>query len=197
MSAKAVRRAPRTHRVGQHRTGSGYFITLEGTEGAGKSTQARRLAAWLRRKGFRVVSARDPGSTQLGRALRRMLLHGDADLSPSAEALLFIGSRVALVEERIEPALREGAVVVCDRYHDATVAYQGFAGGAGTAWIARSGREAIHGMLPDLTLLLDLPPALGMRRLRRKRWAAWHWDWRWVGSWRGGSFRAKLLWKRW
>ena len=147
----------------------GLFITLEGPEGSGKSSQARWLAAMLRRRGARVVAVRDPGSTALGRALRRALLHTSARLSPLAEALLFIGGRVQLVEEQIRPALAQGAVVVCDRFHDSTMAYQGIGGKLNVAWLDRLGRAAIHGTMPDCTILLDVPTSRGFARLHRSR----------------------------
>ena len=143
-----------------------YFITLEGPEGSGKSSQSRWLIRRLRRAGYRVVALRDPGSTSLGRALRRALLHAPARFSPLAEALLFIGGRVQLVEERIRPALRAGYLVICDRFHDSTVAYQGFGGGLDARWLDRWGRAAIGGLMPDLTMLLDVPTAQGFARLR-------------------------------
>ena len=147
----------------------GFFITLEGPEGSGKSSQARWLVAALRRRGRRVVALRDPGSTALGRALRHALLHTDARLSPLAEALLFIGGRVQLVEEKILPALAQGRVVVCDRFHDSTMAYQGIGGHLDVAWLNRLGRAAIHGTMPSLTILLDVPTRRGFARLRRAR----------------------------
>jgi len=147
----------------------GCFITFEGPEGSGKSSQARWLVGWLRRAGFRVVALKDPGSTALGRALRRALLHTAMPLSPMAEALLFIGGRVQLVEERIRPALQRGQVVVCDRFHDSTVAYQGFGGTLDVGWLDRVGRAAIHGTMPSLTILLDVPTAKGFARLHRSR----------------------------
>jgi len=148
---------------------NGFFITLEGPEGSGKSSQARWLAQRLRREGFRVVAMRDPGSTALGRALRRVLLHAPAPLSPLQEALLFIGGRVALVEKRILPALRAGRIVVCDRFHDSTVAYQGFGGRLETRRLDRLGRRAIGDIMPTMTILLDLPVAAGFARLHRSR----------------------------
>ena len=147
----------------------GYFITLEGPEGSGKSSQSRWLVSELRRQGFRVVAVRDPGSTALGQALRRALLRSRAEFSPLMEALLFIGGRVALVEEQIRPALRRGRVVVCDRFHDSTVAYQGFGGGLDVAWLDRLGRRAIGSTMPDCTVLLDVPTAAGFARLRRAK----------------------------
>jgi dTMP kinase len=147
----------------------GFFITLEGPEGSGKSSQARWLAAWLRRQGCRVVAVRDPGSTALGRVLRRVLLHSAGTVSPVAEALLFIGGRVQLVTERIRPALARGAVVVCDRFHDSTIAYQGFGGGLEVTWLSAWGRRAIAGVMPDLTLVLDVPVEVGLARRGGRR----------------------------
>ena len=147
--------------------GAGVFITLEGPEGSGKSSQGRWLVRRLRRAGHQVTFLRDPGSTALGRALRRVLLHTTAPLSPLAEALLFIGGRVQLVEEKIVPALTRGHVVICDRFHDSTVVYQGDAGGIDVPWLDRLGRAAIRGVMPSLTVVLDLPTANGFARLRR------------------------------
>ncbi len=147
----------------------GLFLTLEGPEGSGKSSQGRWLARRLRRRGYHVVHVRDPGSTALGRALRRALLHTSSNLSPLMEALLFIGGRVQLVEERILPALRQGMCVVCDRFHDSTVAYQGDGGGLNVSWLDRHGRRAIHGVMPNLTIVLDVPTRIGFARLRRSR----------------------------
>ncbi len=147
----------------------GFFITFEGPEGSGKSSQSRWLARKLRRAGCSVVQVRDPGSTSLGRALRRMLLHSSNELLALTEALLFIGGRVQLVDERVAPALKRGQVVICDRFHDATVAYQGFGGALDVAWLDRFGRRAIRGIMPTLTVLLDLPPEVGFSRLSRAR----------------------------
>jgi len=148
---------------------AGFFITLEGPEGSGKSSQGRWLVQRLRRAGYRVVWLQDPGSTALGRALRKVLLHRDAPLAPLTEALLFIGGRVQLVEERIRPALARGAIVVCDRFHDSTVAYQGFGAGLEVPWLDRVGRAAIRGLRPSLTILLDVPTLVGFARLGRAR----------------------------
>lgn len=160
------------------RRSRGVFITLEGPEGSGKSSQARRLVRTLRRAGLSVTALADPGSTALGRLLRQALLHTSVGLSPVAEALLFIGARVQLVEERVRPALERGHLVVCDRFHDSTVSYQGFGGGVDVPWLDRVGRRAIHGVMPELTVLLDVPTAQGFARLHRwldrmerKQWA--------------------------
>ena len=147
----------------------GVFITFEGPEGSGKSSQGRGLVQRLRQAGYRVTFLRDPGSTSLGRSLRQVLLHSAGQLSPFMEALLFIGGRVQLVEERIRPALARPEIVVCDRFHDATVAYQGFGDGLDMPWLERFGRRAIHGVMPTLTILLDVPTARGFARLHRAR----------------------------
>lgn len=144
-------------------------MTFEGPEGSGKSSQSRWLVRGLKRTGHSVVRLSDPGSTTLGRTLRNILLHAPVQPAPLTEALLFIGGRVQLVEERIRPALAKGQVVVCDRFHDATVAYQGFGGGLDVAWLDRMGRSAIHGVMPTLTVLLDIPTARGLARLRHVR----------------------------
>ena len=147
----------------------GFFITFEGPEGSGKSSQAKRLVAALRRAGRRVTYVCDPGSTTLGERLRRVLLHERQTISPMAEAFLFIAGRVQLVDERIHPALARGHIVVCDRFHDSTVAYQGYGGQLDVRWLDRLGRAAIGGLMPDRTFLLDLPPAVGFGRLKGAR----------------------------
>ena len=147
----------------------GFFITLEGPEGSGKSSQARWVVQRLRRRGYPAVFLRDPGSTSLGQSLRQVLLHSSERLSAMNEALLFIGGRVALVEERVGPARRKGWLVVCDRFHDSTVVYQGFGGGLNVSWLDRIGRQAIHGVMPTLTVVLDVPTARGFARLHRAR----------------------------
>jgi len=147
---------------------SGFFITLEGPEGSGKSSQSRWLVRLLREKGYALTFLRDPGTTALGRALRRVLLHVDQPLSPIQEAFLFIGGRVALIEERIVPALKRGRVVVCDRFHDSTMAYQGYGGELDVSWLQKLGRRAIDYQMPSLTILLDLPVEVGFCRLNRR-----------------------------
>ena len=146
----------------------GFFITLEGPEGSGKSSQGRWLVRRLRRAGYAVVGLRDPGSTNLGRALRRILLHRKEDMSALMEALLFIGARVQLVEEHIQPALEQGKIVVCDRFSDATIAYQGDGRGLPREAIVRANRLATGGLTPDLTILLDLGVKRALARVKSR-----------------------------
>ena len=148
----------------------GFFVTFEGPEGSGKSSQAKWLVQALRRRGHQVVFVRDPGSTVLGRHLRRVLLHTRrVRISPLAEALLFIAGRIHLVEEHIRPALRRRSIVICDRFHDSTMAYQGYGGGLDIAWLNQLGRRAIGGVMPSLTILLDVPTGVGFSRIRGRR----------------------------
>lgn len=147
----------------------GFFITFEGPEGSGKSSQAKELAGYLRKTGFKVITCSDPGSTSLGKKLRRVLLHERLKLSPIQEAMLFIAGRISLVEEFIKPALRSGRIVICDRFHDSTIAYQGFAGRLDVAWLDEIARKAIGNIMPHLTLFLNVPVSVGMGRLRGKK----------------------------
>ncbi len=159
----------------------GAFITFEGPEGSGKSTQARALAAWLRREGHRVVTLREPGDTPLGERVRRLLLSPSTGaISPRADAFLYMTARAQLVEAAIKPALSRGAVVICDRFLDATLAYQGYGSGLDVDALRCIGDFATQGLHPSLTILLDLPPADGLRRIRggkdriERRAAAFH-----------------------
>jgi dTMP kinase len=136
----------------------GLLITFEGPEGAGKSTQVELLRAALADRA--PVVTREPGGTPLGERLRDLLLHSDVDMTPEAEMLLFMAARAQLVGTVIAPALAVGRIVIADRYHDSTLAYQGGARGAQTWWPAWFPR-------PDRTFLLDLPADAGLQRLRR------------------------------
>ncbi|MBX5437304.1 MAG: dTMP kinase [Alicyclobacillaceae bacterium] len=143
------------------------FITFEGIDGAGKTTQMQRLRARLERAGRQVVCTREPGGTTLGDVLRRVLLDpASGAITPRSEALLYAASRAQLVEEVIRPALAAGAVVLCDRFVDASVAYQGEGLALGTEAVAAVNRFATGGLQPDRTILLDVPVALGMQRVR-------------------------------
>lgn len=138
--------------------GTGRFVTLEGGEGVGKSTQRARLAAALRARGLEVVETREPGGTEGAEAIRALLLNGTADRwNPRAEALLFAAARSDHVARVIRPALERGAWVLCDRYVDSTRAYQSGASGLADADLLTLHRIGSEGLMPDRTLLLTLP----------------------------------------
>jgi dTMP kinase len=141
------------------------FLSLDGIDGTGKSTQCRLLADWLRGRGHNVISCVDPGGTPLGEVLRDLLLHFRHEMSRTSEALLFMASRAQLVAEVIRPALAAGQSVVSDRYLLANVVYQGHGHGLDPAQLWEVGRFATGGLEPDLTLVLDLP--LDVARARR------------------------------
>ena len=147
----------------------GRFITVEGGEGAGKSTQIERIADWCRARGLTVVCTREPGGTRLAESVRELLLDRQNDgLSDTAELLLMFAARAQHLVEVIRPALERGDVVICDRFTDATWAYQGGGRGIPTADIATL-EKLVHGDLqPGLTLLLDLPVEEGLARARRR-----------------------------
>jgi dTMP kinase len=144
----------------------GCFLTLDGPDGGGKTTQAARLAAWLRNRGFEVVACRDPGGTALGERIRAILLdRATVDLDLRAEMLLYMASRAQLVEEVIRPALGAGRIVVSDRFLLANIVYQGEAAGLPPDEVGRTGLLATQGLLPDLTLVLDIDPQVARDRV--------------------------------
>jgi dTMP kinase len=140
------------------------FITLEGPEGAGKTTQLSRMEAWLVSHGSSVVRTREPGGDAIGEKVRELLLHGHPN--SEAELLLFAAARAQNVAEVVRPALSAGSVVLCDRFTDSTIAYQGFGRGLSLEVIASVNRFATGGLVPDITLLLDLPIMMGLARRR-------------------------------
>lgn len=142
----------------------GVFISLDGLDGCGKSTQCRLLADWLRRQGWAVTTCVDPGGTPLGQQLRRIVLEQRGSVAMAAEALVFMASRAQLVAEEILPALDDGHAVVSDRFLLANVVYQGHAGGLDTEQLWEVGKLSTGGLEPDLTLVLDLPPELAESR---------------------------------
>ena len=142
------------------------FLSLDGLDGAGKSTQCRLLADWLRTRGFDVVPCADPGGTEIGDVLRNLLLQHRGHMTLACEALLFMASRAQLVAEIIRPALDAGRAVVCDRFLLANVVYQGHAGGLDPERLWEMGFLATGGLEPDLTFVLDLP--LDVAQARRK-----------------------------
>ncbi len=131
------------------------FVTLEGLDGSGKTTQARLLGARLEAEGVEVVLTREPGGTPLGEEIRELVLHG-GDVAPWAEAALYAASRAQHVEELIRPALARGATVICDRYVDSSVAYQGIARGLGLERVLELNLAAVGGLMPDRTILLEI-----------------------------------------
>jgi len=143
------------------------FITFEGIEGSGKSTHLRHLAEHLRASGSRVVETREPGGTAAGAVIRRLLLGPDtAPLTPLAELFLYCADRTQHVREVIRPALDAGQVVLCDRFSDSTLAYQGYARGLDLETVRALDARARGGVWPDLTFLLDCPAADGLARAR-------------------------------
>lgn len=144
----------------------GYFISLEGGEGAGKSTQNRRIVQWLSAQGHAVVETREPGGTVISEQIRQLLLDTrNAGLNPISELLLMFAARSQLVQEVIRPALAEGKVVVCDRFTDASYAYQGGGRQLGAETVASVEKLVLGNLQPDLTLLFDVPVELGMQRV--------------------------------
>ncbi|NUQ66432.1 MAG: dTMP kinase [Pirellulales bacterium] len=144
------------------------FFSFDGIDGVGKSTQIERFVAWLRASGCDVVPCRDPGSTPLGEAIRDILLHREEiPLAARAEMLLYMAARAQLVEEVVRPALALGKIVVSDRFLLANVVYQGYAGGLDIQSLWEVGQTAVGGLLPDLTIVLDMPAEAAAGRLHR------------------------------
>jgi len=147
-------------------TARGSFIVFEGGEGAGKSTQEARLAQWLQDEGLSVVRTREPGGTPAGEAIRTILLSNDyTGLTDRAEALLFAAARGEHAAQVIRPALQAGSIVVCDRYLDSSVAYQGYGRDLGADYVRELSLWATKDLVPDLTVLLDVDPTIGLARV--------------------------------
>jgi len=145
----------------------GIFITLEGGEGCGKTTHVRLLKEYLLSQGYSVVTTHEPGGTEIGGMIREVLLDpSHVEMVPLAELLLYLASRAQHIEEIIVPALRKGRVVLCDRFSDSTFAYQSCARGIRRVWVEGFNSIATGGLKPSLTILLDCPPEIGLRRVR-------------------------------
>jgi dTMP kinase len=142
------------------------FVTFEGLDGSGKSTQAELLCRRLEADGVEVMSTREPGGTELGEGIRDLVLHG-GHVGPWAEALLYVAARAQLVEDVIRPALERGAFVICDRYVDSSVAYQGVGRDLGLDRVLELNLAAVGGLLPHRTFLLDLDPGEVPARIQR------------------------------
>ena len=141
------------------------FITFEGPEGSGKSTQMELLAEYLKGKGYPVLTTREPGGTSIGEQIREVLLSPEnQEMSPLTEVLLYSASRAQHVEQVIRPHLEEGYIVLCDRYADSTLAYQGYGHGLDLDSVRAITEFATNGLKPDLTIYLDLPVEIGLRR---------------------------------
>jgi dTMP kinase len=144
------------------------FFSIDGGDGVGKSTQGELFREWLQEQGHDVVACRDPGSTRVGEAVRDILLHRhDLSIHRRCEMLLYMAARTQMVEEVIRPALAAGKTVVCDRYLLANVAYQGYGGGLDVETLWEVGRVATGGLMPDLTIVLDLPAEAAAARIAR------------------------------
>ncbi|GIV63005.1 MAG: thymidylate kinase [Bellilinea sp.] len=145
------------------------FITFEGPEGSGKTTQIRPLAEYLRSQGWDVLTLREPGGTPISEQVREVLMNlANTAMHPRTEILLFLAARAQLVEEVIRPALAQGKIVLCDRYADSTLAYQGFGHGVDRNTLRQLLHFATGGLQPDLTFLLDVDPLIGLRRKRKE-----------------------------
>lgn len=142
------------------------FITLEGGEGSGKSTALRHIVQKLEEEGYEIVLTREPGGTPISEQIRNVILDkSNVNMDPWTEALLYAASRRQHIQEKIIPSLKAGKIVISDRFLDSSLAYQGGARGLGIDEIERMNQYATNGLLPDLTLLFDLPPAVGLARI--------------------------------
>ncbi len=151
------------------------FITFEGPEGSGKTTQIRLLAEWLQNQGRSVVTTREPGGTRIGNGVRALLLDiSHTEMTPRTETLLFNAARAQIVHEVIRPALEAGQVVLCDRFFDSTLAYQGYGYGQDRAELGRIIRYATGGLTPDLTIYLDVQPEVGLARKQAGSTQEWN-----------------------
>ena len=148
----------------------GIFISFEGTEGCGKTTQINRLADRLQEVGLKVLLTREPGGTRLGEEIRHLLKHSVVaeNICPKSELLLFAASRAQLVREIIIPSLKEGQVVLCDRFLDSTTVYQGTARNLSACSVNSINQFAIDNLMPDLTFVIDIPTELGMKRIKKR-----------------------------
>ncbi len=147
----------------------GLFITFEGIEGSGKSTQLARVRTWLQAQGREVISVREPGATPIGNRIRGLLLDPEAtDMCDETEMLLFAAARAQLVREVVRPALSRGAIVLCDRYLHSSIAYQGWARKIGRERVLSINSAATDGLLPDQVILIDIPVDVAMDRARKR-----------------------------
>lgn len=145
--------------------GKGVFITVEGTDGSGKTTQIKKMEAYLKEKGYDVILLREPGSTRISEKIRSLILDPDnTEMGDTTELLLYAAARAQLVSEIIKPSVEAGKVVICDRFIDSSLAYQGFGRGINLDTIIDINRIAIEGTMPDLTIFFDISPEIALER---------------------------------
>lgn len=148
----------------------GFFIVIDGPDGCGKTTQVKLLEQHLRKQHKRVLVVRDPGSTAIGEGIRKILLNPRyKEMTPLTEMLLYFASRTQLADQIIKPAVNKNIVVICDRFLSSTIAYQGYAGHIGAQKVKELWRLASGGFAPDITIILDLPPEQGFKRIKNSR----------------------------
>ncbi len=146
-------------------TKKGFFITFEGADGCGKTTQSELIQKYLEQKGYDVVWTREPGSAGLGKRIRELLLHYEGDVAPMCEAFLFLADRAQHIEHLVKPAVNSGKIVVCDRHIDSTIAYQGFGRGKDIQELTYLNNLATGGLKPDLTLIFDVSTETAQTRV--------------------------------
>jgi dTMP kinase len=146
----------------------GVFITFEGIDASGKTTQVKRTVRYLKSKGFNVLFLREPGGEPIAEKIRKILLKSKSSIIPITELMLYLGSRSQLVQKRIIPALKSKKIVVCDRFSDSTLAYQGYGRGLDIKWIKSLNKKSTLGIKPDLTLFIDVPLKVQIQRAKKK-----------------------------
>lgn len=143
----------------------GFFITFEGADGCGKTTQSELIKKYLEEKGYEVIWTREPGSIGLGQKIRELLLHYDGEVAPTCEAFLFLADRSQNIEQLIKPAVNQGKIVICDRHTDSTIAYQGYGRGKDIDELTYLNNLATSGMKPDLTFVFDVSTEVAQTRV--------------------------------
>jgi len=144
----------------------GFFVVIEGIEGAGKTTQARILEKKLKKEGYDVLRTREPGGTWLGERIRRILLYSSGKLADKAELALYLSARAQFIEEVVKPSLNNGKIVIADRYVHSTIAYQGYGRGLPVSDVKRISLFIVGNIMPDLAFLIDIPPEIGLKRVK-------------------------------
>ena len=148
---------------------NGFFITFEGADGSGKTTQLNNIKTFLQEKGFDVVTTFEPGATKTGEKIRNILLHSEDSVADSCEMFLFLADRAQHVEMFIKPALKQGKIVLCDRHTDSTIAYQGYGRGQNVELLKKLNQIAVNGLSPDLTLLFDVSTEIAQDRIGKDK----------------------------